>query len=443
MKRLLILAYDFPPYVSVGGLRPYNWLKYLKEYEIEPVVVTRQWCNTYGNGMDYIVSSEKDVTIIESNEWGTVLRTPYKATWSNRLLLKYGEQKYRLFRKVLTALNEVRQYIWISGSKKQLYKEARAYLKEHKVDAIIATGDPFVLFFYAKKLSQEFSIPWIADYRDPWSRQKNIEINRFYFYWNRFLEKKIVKTSSAICTVSDFFKMKVSSIVPNDISIHIIRNGYDPEVIDLNSVSPQESDCLTISFIGTIYQWHPWKSFVEQVSEYMIANPGVEIRLNFYGINIPEEVQQVINQLPERFQDLMKVYSRIPNSELMQQIAKENVMLLFNYYSFEGTKIYDYLGMKRKIILCYSNDEKAMELKRNYYSYNDSQFKFPYPQIEIIKETNSGVIVENEKHLQQVLLDLITEFNETGKIACDSIGVENYSRKIQVQKLAEIIKKLP
>ncbi len=34
MKRLLILAYDFPPYVSVGGLRPYAWYKYLKEFGV-------------------------------------------------------------------------------------------------------------------------------------------------------------------------------------------------------------------------------------------------------------------------------------------------------------------------------------------------------------------------------------------------------------------------
>jgi hypothetical protein len=45
MKKLLILAYDFPPYVSVGGLRPYNWFKYLKEFGVEPIVVTRQWGN--------------------------------------------------------------------------------------------------------------------------------------------------------------------------------------------------------------------------------------------------------------------------------------------------------------------------------------------------------------------------------------------------------------
>jgi hypothetical protein len=43
MKKVLILAYDFPPYVSVGGLRPHAWYNYLKEFGVEPIVVTRQW----------------------------------------------------------------------------------------------------------------------------------------------------------------------------------------------------------------------------------------------------------------------------------------------------------------------------------------------------------------------------------------------------------------
>jgi len=41
MKRVLILAYDFPPYVSVGGLRPYAWYRYLHEFDVFPIVVTR------------------------------------------------------------------------------------------------------------------------------------------------------------------------------------------------------------------------------------------------------------------------------------------------------------------------------------------------------------------------------------------------------------------
>ena len=54
MKKVLILAYDFPPYVSVGGLRPHAWYKYLKEFGVEPIVVTRQWENVHGNHLDYI-----------------------------------------------------------------------------------------------------------------------------------------------------------------------------------------------------------------------------------------------------------------------------------------------------------------------------------------------------------------------------------------------------
>jgi hypothetical protein len=39
-------------------------------------------------------------------------------------------------------------------------------------------------------------------------------------------------------------------------------------------------------------------------------------------------------------------------------------------------------------------------------------------------------------------LDLYTDFQEKRFIACESVGVENYSRKIQVEKLAELIKEI-
>ena len=58
MKKVLILAYDFPPYVSVGGLRPYSWYKYFKEFGLYPVIVTRQWDNQYGNHLDYIAAGD-------------------------------------------------------------------------------------------------------------------------------------------------------------------------------------------------------------------------------------------------------------------------------------------------------------------------------------------------------------------------------------------------
>jgi hypothetical protein len=79
-------------------------------------------------------------------------------------MLKYGEKKYRFLRKSISAFYEFGQFIRLFGPKAGIFKEAESYLKNNKVDAIIASGDPFVLFYYASKLSKEFNIPWIADY---------------------------------------------------------------------------------------------------------------------------------------------------------------------------------------------------------------------------------------------------------------------------------------
>src|SRR5690554_1218400 len=125
MKKVLILAYDFPPYVSVGGLRPYNWFKYLKEFGVEPIVITRQWSNAYGNELDYVAPSVSKETLIEEEEYGTVIRAPYFPSKSNRLLLEHGENRHRFFRKSLTAFDEIRQFLWISGPKKQDRKSTR------------------------------------------------------------------------------------------------------------------------------------------------------------------------------------------------------------------------------------------------------------------------------------------------------------------------------
>lgn len=35
MKTVLILAYDFPPYVSVGGLRPHYWFENFNVHNIQ------------------------------------------------------------------------------------------------------------------------------------------------------------------------------------------------------------------------------------------------------------------------------------------------------------------------------------------------------------------------------------------------------------------------
>jgi hypothetical protein len=240
-KRVLILAYDFPPYVSVGGLRPFNWYKYLLEFGIYPYVVTRQWENSHGNFLDYISESKSNLSLIENNAFGTIIRAPYKPNLSNRLLIKHGEKRYRIIRKSMTAYFEFLQFVVKTGPKVEIYHAAKQFLKENKVDVIIATGEPFILFDYASSLSKEFDIPWFADYRDPWSQNTAYSKSMFLKKWNRHFEKKIVSSSSQIITVSDFLKVTIESLI-KDSPINILPNGYDPDAVSYTHLRAHETN---------------------------------------------------------------------------------------------------------------------------------------------------------------------------------------------------------
>lgn len=438
MKKLLILAYDFPPYVSVGGLRPYNWFKYLKEFGIEPIVVTRQWGNQHGNNLDYISAGWSDEVVVEENEYGTILRSPYNPNLSNRLLLKYGDQNYRLLRKAISGFYEFAQFLLPVGPKSEVYLAAKEYLKHHKVDAIIATGDPFVLFRYASKLSKEFGIPWIADYRDPWSHNQEYAKSNFQNSWHRHFEKKTVKEAAYITTVSNFVFNKIDSLIPGK-PFSILPNGYDPEVIEKIASIPQGSERLQIAFVGTIYNWHPLESFLRSVNTFVASKPDARILINFYGTNASERINKIISTDFSGLKPFVQITPKLPNHELLAKLAENNVMLLFNYYSYMGTKIFDYLGIRRKMLLCYSNDPEAKLLKEKYYNIEESETESKTLQADLIQETNSGIIVKDSEHLLEVLNDLYKEFEEKGQVACNSVGVERYSRKIQVEKLAELV----
>ena len=437
MKKVLILAYDFPPYVSVGGLRPYNWYKYFREFGIEPVVVTRQWENKYGNELDYIAPSKSKQLEIENTEYGTILRTPYAPNLANKLLLRFGDKKFKYFRKFISLFFELFQFLLPIGPKYQIYKSAENYLLKNKIDVIIATGDPFVLFHYANKLSLKYRIPWVADYRDPWSQDIPLQNKHILKQWSTIQEKKVLKNVSKVITVSDFVAQKISDIYNAD--VQIVPNGYDPELINAASGIPQRKEYLSIAYAGTIYNWHPIDLFLSTLNEWVIENIEFNIKLNFYGVNNRNELEKKLNTKYENLKNIVVFHNRMSNKDLLYKMAQDNVFLLFNYYSFMGTKIYDYLGMKRKILFCFTNDKYALELKEKYYHIDESESPNLNLQADLIKETRSGTLVNDAKQLKDELTKLAEEFQSNQKISYFGRDVERFSRKLKTKQVAEII----
>lgn len=439
MKRILILAYDFPPYVSVGAQRPYSWFRHLKKHEIAPVVITRQWENKYGNHLDYIAKGYSDSPVTENTENGIIIRSPYKPNLSNRLLLKYGKNRFKIIRKSVTAFYEIMQWFFICGPKKEIYRQAKNYLLTNNIDLIIATGEPFILFRYATLLSKRFDIPWIADYRDPWSQSKSRSRNSIIQRLNIFLEKKYLKSTKQIITVSDLLKNMLSNLHANH-EISIVKNGYD--------IVPkkQEPDVLanknipTISFAGTIYKWHPLKSFISQI-ELLQLEYLKKYKLRFIGTNLSnQEKAELISEF-SNLSNYIEFTPKISHEKLIPELQKSDVLLLFNDYSILGTKIYDYIAVKKRILLCYQNDSKANSLKSKHFVLDNNSDLSNKLQEELILHTNSGIIAKDEAGLLNILVDLHDEFTSRGFIDCNTIVPDFLSRKHQAGLLAGIITK--
>lgn len=440
MRKLLILAYDFPPYVSVGGLRPYSWYKYLHLFDIEPIVITRQWQNKHGNNLDYISGGYSDSTDLKETANGKIYKTAFRPNAGNKLFLKYGNSRFRIFRKIISSYYEFLQFVFVIGNKKNLYDEAEKFLEKNKVDCIIATGDPFVLFKYASELSRKYSIPWIADYRDAWI-QDNTMKSRSFKKWSAIFERKFLNNVAKITTVSTFIQKQIELNIKGK-SFEIIYNGYDPEIIELTENIKQSDKVLSIAFAGTIYDSHPIESFLRVCSEFLGEDENAKLELNFYGVNKENELKEM---LAKKFQTLEKYtifHPRMENLELAKSLARQNVCLLFNDYSVLGTKIFDYLAVRRKIILCYENDAEAEQLKKEHFWISELESESKQLQTDMIRATNSGIVVKDAAHLKTVLSELSGELKENGFIACESKNIEDYSRIKQVGLLAEIVKEL-
>ena len=379
---------------------------------------------------------------MEHDDHGTVVRTPFRPNLSQRFLSRHGPSKLRFARKAITAWYEIGQFFFAIGPRRALYDAARDYLRQHRVDAIIATGEPFVLFRYATRLSAEFGVPWVADYRDLWSYDRRASIKRISPRLEARLERKFTRSASALTTVCEFTRAMLVSFHDSK-PVHIVRNGYDPEAIASARGVEQAHDRLTIAFAGSVQAWDPIKSFFA-ACERVIRADGRELELQFFLVNAREEVGALLAAEFPALASRARVLDRIPNHQVAVELSKSNALLVFNTYSFVGTKVYDYLALNRRILLCYSQDSDALRLKDSHYTYSvpAGDLDLSRPLERLIEEAGSGIVVKDAAHLDGVLRDMLDEFDRKGSIACTASGTGRFSRRTQAGRMALILEEL-
>jgi len=178
-KKALIFTYYWPPSSGPGVQRFLKFCKFLPEFDWEPIVVTP------ANG-SYPYTD--DSLLKDVSEYVKVYKTKTLEPFAifNMLQGKKGksvpvaliglQDSPSIFQKLS---KYIRANCFIPdarvGWKKYAIKEGSRIIQNEKIDVIITTSPPHSTHLVGLELQKKHNIPWLADFRDPWT---NIYFNR-------------------------------------------------------------------------------------------------------------------------------------------------------------------------------------------------------------------------------------------------------------------------
>jgi len=426
LKRVLIITYYWPPAGGPGVQRWLQFVKYFKDFNIEPIVYVPENPSYPLLDADLEVEVPSEVTVIklpiqEPYRFAKVLSGKKTKQISSGIISNKKQsyvEKLLLFIRGNYFIPDARVG-WVRPSVTFLKK----YISENPVDAIITSGPPHSLHLIGLNLKKELYLKWIADFRDPWTTihyHKSLRLMSKAKKRHKALEKEILSEANLIVVTSPTTKKEFERITNKP--IEVITNGYGefaeiPRVLDAS---------FSISHIGSLLSERNPKVLWEVLSE--IASENIDFKndleLKLAGIVSKEIVDSIFNA---GLKNNCKLLGYISHSEALQLQQNSGVLLLVEIDS-EDTKsiipgkLFEYLAVKRPILAL---GPKGSDIEN------------------IINETKSGRFYNYNQAdvLKSHLLELYSDFKR-GSLAVSSEGIEKYSRRELTKRMSQVIQSI-
>lgn len=424
-KKVLIIAYYWPPAGGPGVQRWLKFIKYLPDFNVEPIVYVP-------SNPSYPVTDESLVDEIPKGL--TIINQPIAEPYKLASKLSKGKSdaisKGIIPDKKRQGVMErlmlfVRGNFFIPDARKKWIKPSvnylSTYIRDYNIDTIITTGPPHSLHLIGLQLKSKLDINWIADFRDPWTTigyHKKLKLLPMAKNKHLALESKVLNTADKIIVTSNNTKLNYSSLTKQP--IEVITNGYDYE-----SVGNVDLDTkFSIAHIGSLLSERNPEVFWKVLEELVNADKvfASMFQLNFIG-SISKDVLRSLEH--HNLSQYVNLKGYVSHVEAIKYQKKSQVLLLIEIDS-EDTKciipgkLFEYMVSNRPILAIGPKGSDVSEILRstntgNYFLYNDH---------EAIKEA---------------VLDMFEAFR-SGDLKSNAIGLQEYSRKSLTSKLAELIK---
>jgi len=407
-----------------------RWLKfvtYLRDFDIEPVVYVPQNPHYPIKDESLVAEIPEGIEVIKQPIFEPyTLASAFSKKSTEQLssgIIKAEEKQSALQRLMLF----VRGNLFIPDARKFWIKPSlrflNQYLKDNPVDCIITTGPPHSLHLIGLGLKVKTDLPWLADFRDPWTQigyQKKLKLTRASQQKHKQLENKVLTGADHILVTSyatqKLFEKQTSK------PVCCITNGFDEEqILDVNL-----DKSFSLSHIGSLLEdRNPkvlWEVLRELKEEFL--GFGNDLKINLAG-KVSASVVDSIKA--EGLEENLKLHGYISHQEALKMQHRSQVLILIEIDSTETQliipgKLFEYLAARRPILAIGPSESDVKALLNN----TQAGFYFEYTQKAQLKDT---------------LMSWYRAYREEGIHTIDA-DLKAFTRKQLTAELAAILHRL-
>ncbi|MDD4656821.1 MAG: glycosyltransferase family 4 protein [Bacteroidales bacterium] len=360
MKKVLVITYYWPPSGGSGVQRWLKFVKYLREFGWEPMVYTP--LDPERMATDSSLESEIPLGVEVLQKKITEPYSLYKFFTGKKkesikpgFIANSGNSSRAPFKERLSLFVRSNFFIpdpkmlWITPSARYLKKE----LALNPVDVIVSTGPPHSMHLIARKVSKATGIPWVADFRDPWTKMYNFKYMGYSSLVesiHKKLEKKVLRDASEVVTVTNTIAAEFEQLVNRP--VHVITNGFDPA--DFSDVKVEPEEGFTITYTGLFVKTQNPITFWEILGERCRrdANFSEELKIRLIG----HTDSSVLASIQEnRLEKNLISMEYTPHNQVVEWQRKARVLLLCGGREPESRgiltgKFFEYMAAARPIL---------------------------------------------------------------------------------------------
>ena len=426
-EKVLIITYYWPPAGGPGVQRWLKFVKYLREFAIEPVVYIPEDPNYPFTDSTLSEEIPEGITL-----WKKSIFEPYKlaSAFAGKEVQTISkgiipEKKQTFIQKSLLWLRgnlfipDARRF-WVAPSIKFLKKK----LAKEDIGTIITTGPPHSIHLIGSGLKKHFPhLRWIADFRDPWTTigyHKDLKLTKYARQMHEKLEKKVLTTTDHILVTSPSTATLFKKLTSQPVSV--ITNGFDK----IPDTHQKPSNRFVIAHIGSLLTGRNPKILWEVLAELQNEVEGFteNFELALAGIASKEVLEDVYSA---GLQSNTRVMGYISHDEVLRLQASASVLVLIEIDREETRsiipgKLFEYMASQTPVIAIGPQE---------------------WDVFDILKKTGvgSGYTYSQKQELKEKIVSYYQNFTE-GVESTSYPSIENYSRKSLTAKLANVIKNI-